>query len=283
MKTIAKQCFLGVGVIVMSVLVLRAGNKELDEQKQWEDYKRIHEPYNTSNRSNAERMERLNQLASLGDELKASWADKDYVAYASLTRELCGVIVGFNLKTHRTSYLPNHFAARVLECPDRVPPVLEAQLVMYVQDDGDANGVVAVGKERRRLRKHQAMLWLHAWRSLDAAADSNAASPDSDTDGPYANDGGLFGGEPNRLTLKARRKSEARAEAQKLRPDWVPEAERFLIRSFIEADVDVAELDGLLKEYIKDSGIRNLIMTAVKDKQMPGGRHEWRAPTQPAK
>jgi len=274
-------------VIANMVLLVAAIADEWKPPKEFmEIRKRITALGRTKNLSEVEKRNRLTQLDALGREIEREWRQTDVETYARLTLKICGRLGALDLVGPQRHHLAQSFAIRALEKADDMPLDVECRLVRNVQRKTDVDGKPIEGEARAQLRRRQATLWLHAWQRIENTIDKNW-DPNKTRYAkvcPPAATGLSPGVAPSAIkdpklraeyeaAIEANRQKIARAtlqiRARDLKKYWIPGAERFIIRSYIEAPAGDDELKSLLDSYVSDLAKRARILDAVKNKKMP--------------
>lgn len=277
-----------IGIVVMTPLVASAGTPVsggTDADNFRRDLERIR-AFAQRSTSKAEESNVVNRLEAFGDEIAKTWRDTNIECYGQLTVALCGELGFYDLNAMGKGGLLRTLAMRALTRAEDVSLELECHLVVYAKGSKDANGDVIAGKEAQVLRRQQALLFLHAWKriedSIDDNWDPNDRPPMFQVAPPGSNYG--VGVDPNSIedpvvaaqyvaALKANsdkiKRNQLQRAARELRKYWIPGAHRFLISRYMEDGADPAELEGLLKEFVRAPRTREWIMAAVRDKKMP--------------
>lgn len=254
--------------------------------------------------SKGERQSHLEQLDAVGREIEQRWRKTDLETYGHLIVDTCGTLTGLGSVGMRGQYMAQSLAMRALEEADDMPLELECRLVGFVQQEADAEGKALPNeaKAKAELRKRQALIWLHAWQSIEKTIDKTWDPKDVGTSTvmPPAGTGLALGGDPKAIAdpklraqyeaaIEANRQTSAKAilqiRARQLMKYWIPSAKRFLIRTYTEAPDRMDELQTLLEQYVTDADSRTEILDAVRNKKMPESllpRTTQPAQTQPA-
>jgi hypothetical protein len=237
-------------------------------------------------RTDAETQQVVRDLEELANTIRARYSSTEPEVYARLTARTCGALQAIDMPDGRRLYLAQKFAREALVKDAGISVDARCDLVRHVQQEVDAQGKTLTGDALADLRREQAALWLDAWKRLEASIDKNWDPEDV----PELNvmppaEAGLPGGvAPEQVSdpqlraryvaaIEANRQKAARYKVQttarKLQKRWVPEAERFLIRSYMNTPDRVDELRTLLTKHLTDADARSRILDAVKNKKMP--------------
>jgi hypothetical protein len=163
----------------------------------------------------------------------------------------------------------------------------------------DGDGKAVVGHALDNLRRQQAVLWLGAWKRLEASIDKNWDPEDLPVGNvtPPLGTGLPAGVAPEAIEdpelraqyiadIEANRRKAAeyrvQADVRDLQKHWIPWAKHFLIDSYMAAPDRTEELQTLLDQYVGDAADKRQIVEAVKNKKMPEDLPFKMITTQPA-
>ena len=230
---------------------------------------------------------RLDQLVSIAGQIEADWRRKDTDAYVRLYWQIIGTLGSADFgNLLRQMGLSQRLAAKALEEAESMPLELETRFLGSLTDRFDDEGRPVKGQALLRVRRERTVMWLHAWRRVDKSIDKKW-DPD---DVPWINvplppgATGMSGGSPDMIAdpevrgkyiaaIEANRKKADRSIEQhtvrRLAKDWVPRAQRFIIRAYMDPPAPKGELEGLLIKYEIDEAPRAKILKGVQTKTMP--------------
>ena len=231
----------------------------------------------------------LHALERLGQEIKREWRSTDINMYVRLTLKVAQEIGSRDFKFNKRFGLAQDFAIQALEYANVIPLEMECKLIIWVQGRFNADGNVLQGAQWASFRKKQLLLRLHAWQRIKATIDKNWDPNDTGVINvcPPAGSNIPAGGAPSGIKdpqLRAEYEAAIEVNSQKiarsnlqilarrLNKRWIPGAQRAIIRAYIEAPSEKAELEELEKyllQYGVDEKARSTILDAVKKKEMP--------------
>ena len=234
----------------------------------------------------SEKQERLLGLDRLAKEVEKECRTSDPETYARLTVRICGALHGVDMIDSRRHYIAQHYAMTALEKRADISLDVQCSLVQYVTRNVDAQGQALKGDDLAKLRQQQAVLWLDTWKRIEATIDKDWNPTDMPTLNVLPPEEAELpsGADPAMITdpkLRAQYVADIEAnqrkaaeysiqlKARRLQKSWIPDAKRFLIRTYMESPDKTDELRALLEEYVPNAADRKQILDAVKNKRMP--------------
>lgn len=229
----------------------------------------------------ARELRKMNELVKLGDEIELNWGNLDTRHYASLMLEISNAFSSTNLNDDNQYLLEQKYAALVLKKQLEIPPDLEAQLVLHLQEDIEyAKGQLSTEEWAER-RRTKAELWLRTWQHLNSAIDPNFNFKDL----PLLNVplppgvAGAAGMAPESIkdpTLRAQYQSAIEANEKKAadfrtqfalrrtREIFTQRMEAYLVRAYSRPPDKASEVEAILKKYPVDENMRARVLNGVK-------------------
>ncbi len=217
----------------------------------------------------------------LVDDIDETWREKNRVYHAHLMLDACVPLSSGSFKDPRQYELARKYALSALEKPEKVPVILELELIGHVR-------TVMIGPEAprgvhfARRRKSDVAVRLHAWKRLLDAIDPNW-TPDeflwSRFVAPPEATGLPAGVEPEAIEdVDLRKEYEAAIQRNREMADhhmeqrklsnWMKKfprrTEERIILAYSQPPFDVEELKVLLREHLPDQDVAFRIVNKVE-------------------
>jgi hypothetical protein len=218
----------------------------------------------------AKRQDVLDRLEQLANRAEAELAESDYELYARVAFDIAAVVHSHDFGANKGSGLSQEVALRALRSPEKVPFWLECRLLWYVGWAFDREGRPIPKADMPGVRRQWTAMRLHAWRRLVDTVDP-AWDPERVPSGGHVPSGLTAEGRKAFLAEQRRIADQYmdQAIAHQVLRHWLPRIQEFIIRDYIGAREDKAELERLLREYGIDEVSQEMILKAVENRKVP--------------